>query len=99
MAKEMRIKISCDLNYRNKLWSKQEANVVMSRLMPYVYVCIANEEDAADVFGVSAEGTTINTGKISKNGYIDVAKRLTDMFDFSYVAITLRSSISASDNK
>lgn len=57
MAKEMRIKISCDLNYRNKLWSKEEANVVMSRLMPYVDVCIANEEDAADVFGVSAEGT------------------------------------------
>lgn len=99
MAKEMGLTVSCDLNYRKKLWTKEEANSVMSELMPYVDVCIANEEDAADVFDIHAEGTDVNTGKISKDGYISVAQRIADRFGCSSVAITLRSSISATDNK
>lgn len=97
-AKELGIKISCDLNYRNKLWSKEEAGKVMATLMPYVDVCIANEEDAADVFGIHAQGTDINSGKLSHEGYISVAQQLCDRFNFEKVAITLRGSISASDN-
>ena len=97
-AKAKGIKISCDLNYRNKLWTKQEANKVMSQLMPYVDVCIANEEDAKDVFGIEATVTDITAGKLNHEGYISVAQQLTERFGFEAVAITLRSSISAFDN-
>ena len=98
-AKAMGVKISCDLNYRKKLWSREEAGAVMEKLMPYVDVCIANEEDAADVFGIHAEGTDINTGKISREGYMGVAEKLASRFGLEYVAITLRGSISATQNK
>ena len=77
-AKAKGVKISCDLNFRKKLWTSEQAGTVMGELMPYVDVCIANEEDAADVFGIHAEGTDINTGKISREGYIGVAKELSD---------------------
>ena len=70
----------------------------MGRLMPYVDVCIANEEDAKDVFGIEAENTDINSGKLDRDGYASVAKQLTDRFRFKAVAITLRGSISASEN-
>lgn len=99
MAGQLGITVSCDLNYRNKLWSKAKAGEVMSELMPYVDVCISNEEDAYDVFGIRAEGTNIEKGEISREGYISVAKQLTERFGFSKVAITLRGSLSASDNK
>lgn len=97
-AKAMGIKISCDLNYRKKLWAREQANECMSRLMPYVDVCIANEEDAKDVFGIEAADTDIDSGKLSRDGYISVARQLTEKFGFDKVAITLRGSISASDN-
>lgn len=98
-AKELGITVSCDLNYRNRLWSREKAGEVMSGLMPYVDVCIANEEDAADVFGIVAEGTDVNAGKLDRNGYISVAEQLSDRFRFQAVAITLRTSISANDNR
>lgn len=98
-AKAMGIKISCDLNYRKKLWTREQANECMSRLMPYVDVCIANEEDAKDVFGIEAADTDIDSGKLSRDGYISVARQLTEKFGFDKVAITLRGSISASDNE
>ncbi|MEG0693863.1 MAG: PfkB family carbohydrate kinase, partial [Oscillospiraceae bacterium] len=89
---------SCDLNYRKNLWSKQKAGEVMATLMPYVDVCIANEEDASDVFSIHADNTDVTTGKVNHEGYKSVAKQLADKFDFSKVAITLRGSISANDN-
>lgn len=97
-AKEMGLTVSCDLNYRKKLWSRDEAKVVMSRLLPYVDVCIANEEDAADVFGIHAENTNIETGNISKDGYIGVAQKICRQFGCKKAAITLRGSLSATDN-
>jgi len=97
-AKAHGVKISCDLNYRKKLWSTEKANEVMSELVKYVDVCIANEEDAKDVFGIEAEGTDINAGKLNHEGYISVAKQICDRFGCEKVAITLRSSISANDN-
>ena len=98
-AKELGITVSCDLNYRKKLWTREKAGQVMGELMPYVNVCIANEEDAGDVFGIKAENTDITGGKIDHEGYKSVAKQLADRFGFDKVAITLRSSISANDNK
>ena len=97
-AKARGITVSCDLNYRKKLWSREEANKTMSEVVKYVDVCISNEEDAHDVFGISAENTDIDSGKLNHEGYKSVAKQLADRFGFKYVAITLRSSISANDN-
>lgn len=92
------ITVSCDLNYRGKLWTREKANEIMTKLVPYVDVLIANEEDAKDVFGIEAEGTDINFGKLNREGYVSVAKQLTDRFGCKAVAITLRGSISASEN-
>ena len=97
-AKAKGIKISCDLNYRGKLWTREQAREAMSKLCEYVDVCISNEEDAKDVFGIEAENTDIYGGKLDKEGYKSVAKQLMDRFGFEKVAITLRTSISASDN-
>ena len=69
-----------------------------SALCQYVDVCISNEEDAKDVFGIEAEGTDIYGGKLNHEGYKSVAKQLADKFGFEKVAITLRTSISANDN-
>ncbi|MFI3237717.1 MAG: sugar kinase [Lachnospiraceae bacterium] len=98
VCKEKGITVSCDLNYRKNLWSKEMAGEVMGKLMPFVNVCIANEEDAADVFGIHASETDVTSGKVNHEGYKEVAKKLADTFGFDKVAITLRGSISASDN-
>ncbi|MBQ4316811.1 MAG: sugar kinase [Clostridia bacterium] len=98
-AKEMGITVSTDLNYRKKLWTKDEARATMTEVCKYVDYCIANEEDAKDVFGIEADNTDIDSGKLNHEGYISVAKKLTDTFGFKGVAITLRESISANDNK
>ena len=97
-AKAHGVKISCDLNYRGKLWTRDQARQAMTKLCEYVDVCISNEEDAKDVFGIEAEGSDITGGKLNTEGYKSVAKQLTDRFNFEKVAITLRTSISASDN-
>lgn len=97
-AKKLGVKVSCDLNYRKKLWTKAQARETMSKLMPYIDVCIANEEDAADVFGITAQNTDINSGKLDHAGYISVAQQIVEQFGCEKVAITLRSSISANDN-
>ena len=98
-AKKCGVKISCDLNYRSKLWSREQARNVMSELCQYVDVCIANEEDAKDVFGIEADNTDLYAGKLQKEGYQHVARQLAENFKFEKVAITLRTSLSASDNR
>ena len=97
-AKDAGLVVSCDLNYRKKLWSGEKAFKVMENLCPYVDVCIANEEDAADVFGIRGENTDAAAGEVNYEGYKDVARRLMERFRFSKVAITLRESLSANDN-
>lgn len=97
-AKARGVKISCDLNYRGKLWTRAQAREAMTRLCQYVDVCISNEEDAKDVFGIEAEATDITAGELNKEGYKSVARQLADKFGFEKVAITLRESKSAFDN-
>lgn len=99
MAKSKGLTVSCDLNYRKNLWSTAKAGEVMTGLMKYVDVCIANEEDAEKVFGIKAPETNISGGKLSHEGYRKVAAELKNRFGFEKVAITLRGSISASDNQ
>jgi 2-dehydro-3-deoxygluconokinase len=97
-AKKHGVTVSCDLNYRKKLWTREQARETMTKLVEYVDVCISNEEDAHDVFGIDAENTDIDSGKLNHEGYKSVARQLAEKFGFSRVAITLRSSISANDN-
>ena len=97
-ARAKGITVSCDLNYRKNLWTRDQAREAMTELCKYVDVCISNEEDAKDVFGIEADNTDITGGKLNKDGYKSVAKKLADQFGFKKVAITLRTSISASEN-
>ncbi len=97
-AKRLGLKVSCDLNYRKKLWTRQQAKETMTKLAQYVDVCIANEEDAKDVFGIEASATDIEGGKLNREGYKEVARKLAVNYGFETVAITLRSSLTASDN-
>jgi 2-dehydro-3-deoxygluconokinase len=92
------LRVSCDLNYRKNLWSREKAGETMARFMPYVDLCIANEEDAQDVFGIRAGNSRVNAGMINRSGYEEAAKALADRFGLKQVAITLRESISANDN-
>ena len=97
-AKKLGVKTSCDLNFRKNLWTSEKAGRVMGELMTYVDLCIANEEDADKVFGIKAASTDVETGKLDREGYKDVAKQLCERFGCSSVAITLRESITANDN-
>lgn len=99
IAKSKGLKVSCDLNYRKKLWTKEEARIAMSQLMPYVDVLIANEEDAENIFGIKAKDTEVSVGHMNTDSYLDVAKQLKERFNISHIAITLRTSLSADDNK
>lgn len=94
-----KIKVSCDLNYRKNLWSTEKAEKTMRPLMQYVDVCIGNEEDAEKVFGIKAQNTNVEAGELNKAGYREVAEKLAGEFGFERVAITLRESKSADDNR
>ena len=97
-AKAKGITVSCDLNYRKNLWTPAKANEVMSELLTYVDVLIANEEDAAKVLDIHATDTDVDAGKINAVGYIDVARQINERFGTKIIATTLRESISASRN-
>ena len=98
-AKAKGITVSCDLNYRKKLWTEEKAKAVMERLVPYVDVLIANEEDADKVLGIRAAGSDVTAGRLSREGYISVARKICEKYGVGKVGITLRKSISASDNE
>ena len=93
--------VSCDLNFRSKLWTTGEAQAAMRPLMDHVDVCVANEEDADRSLGVTTEGSGAEAAEdaaLDEAGYLRLAERLQTEFGFSAVAITLRESHSASDN-
>jgi len=97
-AKAKGITTSIDLNYRKKLWSKEKAREVMTKLCQYVDVCIGNEEDAETTLGFKSAGTDITKGELNLAGYKDVFQQMKEKFGFKYIASTLRESHSASDN-
>lgn len=105
-AKAAGLKVSCDLNFRKKLWNWEPgtepgvlAQKTMRSILPFVDVVIANEEDAADVLGIHAADTDVHSGKVAVEKYPDVARRIAEQFpNVSLVAITLRESLSASHN-
>lgn len=98
-ANAKKIPVSVDLNFRSKLWSEQEANAVMSELMPFVDICIGNEEDAMKVFGLQSANLDVDKGKLNISDYEKTTQLLIQRFGFKKVAITLRESLSASENR
>lgn len=97
-AKRLGLTVSCDLNFRKNLWSPQKAQEVMTKVVADVDICIGNEEDAEKVFGIKATKSDVTKGTLNIDGYKQVADELVKRFGFKKVAITLRGSISASDN-
>ncbi|MGH2642958.1 MAG: PfkB family carbohydrate kinase, partial [Chitinophagaceae bacterium] len=97
-AKKKGITTSIDLNYRKKLWSKEKAREVMTKLCEYVDVCIGNEEDAETTLGFKSKNTDVTKGQLNLEGYKDVFQQMKEKFNFKYIASTLRESYSASDN-
>lgn len=96
-AKKLGILVSCDLNYRSKLWSKEKAREIMKPLMKYVDICIGNEEDAYNCLGFVPEGD-VKSAKVDAQGYKKIFKQMVEQFNFKIVATTLRESYSASHN-
>lgn len=97
-AKSMGLTVSCDLNYRKKLWAPEEARRTMTEICEFVDVCISNEEDAAQVFGITSKNNDVTSGKLNEKGYKEVAAKLCKKFGFQKIGITLRESVSASEN-
>ncbi len=99
-AREMGLTVSCDLNYRAKLWKWGAApGDVMQELVAQSEVAIGNEEDAAKVFGIHAPDTEVTSGKLEAEKYRHVCEQLGKRFpNLSTIAITLRGSLSASHN-
>ncbi len=97
-ARKADVTISCDLNFRKKLWTEKQAQDVMNPLMEHVDVCVANEEDIQKSLGFQAGETNVESAELDEEGYSELAKSIKKEYDFSTVAITLRESFSASRN-
>lgn len=98
IAHEMGVTVSCDSNYRSTLWSMEDASKTLKELMPYVDVCLSNEIDAKNIFGVVPDEGFRTDGVLTNKGYEDIARKLTKQYGFTQVAFTRRGSISASVN-
>lgn len=97
-AKKAGLTVSCDINYRSKLWSAEKARPVMTEIMKYVDVCIGNEEDAEIVFGIKAGATDVTKGQLDTDGYKKSLQTVAETFGCKIVAYSQRKSYSASDN-
>ena len=105
-AKDRGLTVSCDLNYRKKLWTwepgtprRELAGKTMRSILPFVDVVVGNEEDAEKVLGIEAAGTDVESGELNIAAYREVASTLVEQFPtVRTVAITLRESLSATHN-
>jgi 2-dehydro-3-deoxygluconokinase len=105
-AGKMGLTVSCDLNFRKKLWRWEPAlnphelaAKVMGKMLPHVHVLVANEEDVQDVLGSKVDSIDPDSGGIDVRKYPQVAKQLAGHFPaLRKIAFTLRESISATHN-
>jgi len=105
-AKRGDVTVSCDLNFRKKLWrwrpgtdAASLARDCMSQILPFVDLVIGNEEDAEKVLGIAAKGTSVEHGRLDAAAYQAVARQVHGLFpNVRQVAITLRESVSADHN-
>ena len=98
-ARRAGAKVSVDLNYRRALWSEKQAQEVMRPLVTGADLIVANEEDLQTVLGVTVTGVDVRSGTLDPAPYRDAAECVARTFRVSRVAITLRESLSASDNR
>lgn len=96
-AKRHGVTISCDLNFRKKLWTSEKAISIMRPLMKYVDICIGNEEDAELCLGFKPDAD-VEGGKTDAAGYEGIFRQMKKEFGFKYVVSTLRESFSANHN-
>lgn len=96
-ARRNGVTVSCDLNFRKKLWTPQKAQTIMRPLMQYVDVCIGNEEDAELCLGFKPDAD-VEAGNTQAEGYKAIFRAMQAEFGFRYVATTLRESYSATHN-
>lgn len=105
-AQQLGIRVSCDLNYRAKLWNwqpgtdrKDLAAKTMAQVLPHVDILIANEADCGDVLGIHAGISEVESGQVDVEAYPSVARQVAKRFpNIQLIATTLRESISASHN-
>lgn len=97
-ARRAGARVSVDLNFRKKLWTEAQAQAVMRPLMADVDVVVANEEDLQSVLGVHVKGADVASGALDVDAYREAAASVTRTLGPSLVAITLRESLSASEN-
>lgn len=95
LCKERNIRVYCDLNYRAALWSAEDAGRILGQMMPYVNVCVANEEHVRLLFGIVPDEKL--TGEEERLG--DIGRKMAETFGFAKVVLTLRESISSDDNE
>lgn len=97
-ARDAGVAVSVDLNFRRKLWSERDAQQTMRPLMPLVDLVIANEEDLQAVLGIEVAHADVIGGSLDADAYRLAAERVSSQFGVARVAVTLRESVSASDN-
>ena len=105
-AQKMGLTVSCDLNFRKKLWRWEQgtgpntlAARVMSEMLRFVNVLIANEEDVQDVLGIKIDTLDTDSGKIDVQKYPDIARKVKNQYpSLKKIAFTLRESISTTHN-
>lgn len=100
VASKLGVTVSCDLNFRKKLWKYGKcAGEVMEKLVSYCDVIIGNEEDAEKVFGIKPENFNVEDGVIENARFESVARQLMEKFPKAKkVVITLRGSVNADHN-
>ncbi|HWI61305.1 MAG TPA: sugar kinase [Symbiobacteriaceae bacterium] len=97
-ARELGLQVSCDLNYRSKLWSREKAGQVLAGLMEYVDLAVVSHWDAQLLFGIGPDAAEVNGGSLTEKGLRQVSQRLAERFGHKLVAMTLREQYSASEN-
>lgn len=98
VARARGIPVSVDLNFRRKLWSERDAQTAMPPLIEGAELLVANEEDLQTVLGIEVAGADVGKGILDAAAYADAAARTAHEYGVRRVAITLRQSVSATDN-
>ncbi len=100
VAKEMNVTVSCDLNYRAKLWKYGKAcHDVMPELVALTDIVLGNEEDAEMALHIKPEGVDVTGGHVTGEAYLSVSQQIMAKYPkVKKVITTLRGSINANHN-
>ena len=93
-ARRLGVTVSCDCNYRSKLWSMDEAGRALTSLLPYCNVVICGKDDPERIFGLAPERAGLPQLEHEEH----MAERLRQRFNLACVAMTFRQAVSASVN-